>query len=227
MTPYNQMAEAQFQQGLSIAQQALMAEQSMGNLPAAAQGYDQAIGLMFNALNSVVQPSDGALFNYAVCQFNAARVKVALGLGQFAPMHLGQAHEALAQAIGQNPGYFIYHSAMGMVLVGEGNASLAEQAFKRALQLNPSDSWSQWMLASLCATRGNGKSARTYYAAALQAQPDLPEPSGMSGGRRDKAEHANWMDVFVEGAKLLNNAYDAFSADQTQGQSEGGNGSNW
>jgi hypothetical protein len=50
MMPNIQMAlNQQFQQGCSFAQQAMMSEQ-MGNLPAAAQCYDQAVQMIGNSM---------------------------------------------------------------------------------------------------------------------------------------------------------------------------------
>ena len=95
MTPFAPLVQSQFQQGFSFIQQAMLVEQTMGNLPAAAQNYDQAIGMISSALGLAAQSGlpiqDNVFFCLACCHFHAARVKAAAGYPQFAPMHLAQA----------------------------------------------------------------------------------------------------------------------------------------
>jgi tetratricopeptide (TPR) repeat protein len=231
----------QFQQGCYIAQQAMMAEQ-MGNLPAAAQYYDQAIGVIGNVMTMAGQYGmpilDNVFFSFAYCHFNAARVKATIGWAQFAPMHLAQAHQALNQAIAINPNFFQYHSAAGMVLLAEGNVAVAAQAFQRAIQLNPSDAWSQWMLASLYSLQGNHMASQQYYASASQMQPNLPPPqqfvqqhqasSGDGGGGHEsgKATQKDWIGLINNALKFGNTVAGLFEQNHG-GQSEAPSPPNW
>jgi tetratricopeptide (TPR) repeat protein len=244
MMPNMQFALNQlFQQGLYFAQQAMMAEQ-MGNLPGAAQAYDQAIAGIGNSMSQArqcgVPVTDSVLFSYAYCHFNAARIKSMAGWSQFAPMHLGQAHQALAQAIAINPGCPQYHSAAGVLLLAEGNVTGAVQSFQRAVQMNPMDSWSQWMLSSLYSMQGNVMASNQSYAVAAQYNPALPSPqqfvqqyqtapppmpgSGGAGGGsgRDsgKATQHDWIEMINNALKLGNSITGLFQ--QGSGQQGGG-----
>ena len=219
MMPNMQLAlNQQFQQGCYFAQQAMMAEQ-MGNLPGAAQCYDQAIAMIGNSMGMAGQSGvpilDNVFFSYAFCHFNAARVKSTAGWPQFAPVHLSQAHQALSQAIALNPGFFQYHSAAGVLLLAEGNVAGAVQSFQRAVQLNPMDSWSQWMLASLYSVQGNAMASNQSYAAAAQIQPNLPSPQQFvqqhqgppplsGGGSSGKASQHDWIEMINNALKLGN-----------------------
>lgn len=132
MMPNQFTLNQQFEQGVYLAQQAMMAEQ-MGNLPAAATCFDQAIALIGNTIAMATQSGipvlDNVYFCYAFCSFNAARVKAALGMPQAAPLHLGQAFQAMEQALAMNPGFFAYHSAFAVVLLAQGNVPAAVQEF--------------------------------------------------------------------------------------------------
>ena len=216
----------QFQQGVYFVQQAMMAEQ-MGNLPAAAPCYDQAIALIGNAIAMASQSGipvlDNVYFSYAFCNFNAARVKAALGMPQAAPLHLSHAYQAMQQALAMNPGFFAYHSAFAVVLLAQGNVAAAVQEFQRAVQLNPADGFSQWMLSSLYTSQGNTAMANQYYAAAQQAQPNLPPPqqyvqpaAAPAGGGSSQSKH-DWFELISNGLKLANSIAGAF-------QSGGGGG---
>jgi tetratricopeptide (TPR) repeat protein len=208
----------QFQQGCFFGQQAMMAEQ-MGNLPGAAQGYDQAIALigssMTLAMQSGVPVPDNVLFIFSFSHFNAARVKHLAGWPQFASMHLSQAHQALNQAIAINPGFFQYHSAAGVLQLAEGNVAGAMASFQRAIQLNPMDSWSQWMLASLYSMQGNAVASNQVYHSAVGIQPNLPPPqqfvqqfqppAGRAGseGSGKSAKH-DWFELINNALKFGN-----------------------
>jgi hypothetical protein len=63
---------------------------------------------------------------------------------------------------------------MGTVLLAEENATMAAHSFLRAVQLNPMDAFSQWMLSSLHSAQGDAASANYYYGAAVGQQPGLP-----------------------------------------------------
>ncbi len=169
----------QFQQGCFVAQQAAMAEQ-MGNVFAACQFYDQAIGLIANSAGMANQygipVTDNVFFSLAYCHFNAARLKAAAGWPQAVPAHLNLALQAVNQAMAINPNVFFYHSGAALILLAMSNLPAAVMEFQRAVQLNPADSWSQWMLSSLYTAQGNTMAANQYYNAAASAQPNLPPP---------------------------------------------------
>jgi tetratricopeptide (TPR) repeat protein len=229
----------QFQQGSYFVQQAMMAEQ-MGNLPGAAQCYDQAIAMVGNSMTLAAQYGvpipDNIFFSFSYCHFNAARVKSMAGWPQFAPMHLNQAHQALNNAIAINPGFFQYHSAAGVLLLAEGNVGGAIQSFQHAIQLNPMDSWSQWMLASLYSMQGNAMASNQVYRTAVQIQPDLPSPQqfvqqfqtpaarpGSDGS--GKAGKHDWFEMINNALKLGNSIAGLFqqggSSDQPDWNSSG------
>jgi len=223
----------QFQQGCYIAQQAKMAEQ-MGNGVGASQLYDQASGVIANAVGMANQHGvpifDNVFFSLACCHFNAARLKAAMGLPQAAPQHLNTALQAINQALAINPNFFAYHSAAGLILLAMSNVPAAVRAFQRAVQLNPADAWSQWMLSSLFTVQGNTVAANQYYAAAASIQPGLPQPqqgaSFQSGGQQQGGKR-DWFELIVNALKLTNSVMGTM---QQCGQSQQGSGQtdfNW
>jgi tetratricopeptide (TPR) repeat protein len=232
----------QFQQGCFLAQQAVMAEQ-MSNVPGAIQCYDQAIGLIANTIGMASQSGipvlDNVFFVYGYCHFNSGRLKAALGWGQYTPMHLMQALQALNQAITINPNFFQYHSAAGVVLVAQGAIPAAVQAFERAVQLNPADAWSQWMISSLYSAQGNVVQANRYYAAAAQVQSNLPPPqvyafSAPAAASQDSRVHESkhdWFDLINNALKLGNSIAGVFEQASGGMQSSGwnmqGSGGDW
>jgi tetratricopeptide (TPR) repeat protein len=189
-----QILQQQFMQGCSVGQQGYMWEMQ-GNLQGACQCYDQAAAILTNCVATAQQymvPIDAqGWFSLAWCHFNAARTKTMLGWGMAAPAHLGQAQMALNNAISMNPMFGPYHSAMGVLLAATGQAAPAMYSFMRAVQLNPADAFSQYMLAVLNQAQGNVAAGNQFYAAAQQyAAPGLPAPAqtiqaqggGKSGG---------------------------------------------
>jgi tetratricopeptide (TPR) repeat protein len=223
MTPAALMIDSQFQQGMAMAQQAAMIE-TRGNPMGAAQSFDQAIGLVGNAVNAASQlglpMTDQTFFGLGWCCFHGARLKAAFGQTQVAAKYLAQAHQALAQAIAFNPGYFGYHSAMGTVLLAEENATMAAQSFLRAVQLNPMDAFSQWMLSSLHSAQGDAAGANYYYNAAVGQQPSLPPPQAPKRSPSGKASQKEWFELMNNGMKLLSGALDAFSSKDGDNQSQ-------
>jgi tetratricopeptide (TPR) repeat protein len=171
------MLNQQYLQACGLAQQAMVFE-SGGNLPLAFQSYKQAGGLIGVAIQSAQQwgipIADPVFFNYAYTHFNAARIAAMLNQPQMVPGHLAQAMAALNQAINQNPSFFQYHSAAGMVLLAQGNFPEADRAFNMALRFNPNDAWSQYMLAMLHTAQGNTAAGNQYYTAARATAPSLP-----------------------------------------------------
>jgi tetratricopeptide (TPR) repeat protein len=223
MTPAAIMIESQFQQGMAMAQQAATIEM-MGNPMGAAQSFDQAIGLVGNAVNAAAQlglpMTDQTFFALGWCSFHGARLKAAFGQTQVAAQYLAQAHRALAQAIAFNPGYFGYHSAMGTVLLAEENANMAAQSFLRAVQLNPMDSFSQWMLSSLHSAQGDAAGANYYYNTASGQQPSLPPQRAPKGSASGKASQKEWFELINNGMKLASGVLDAFSPKGDDNQSQ-------
>jgi tetratricopeptide (TPR) repeat protein len=204
-----QWAQNQFQQGLYLGNQAMMAEQ-MGNPGAAVPMYDQAIAMIAQSMTLAMQSGmpvpDNVFFCLAQCHFSAARAKAAVGWPQAVPMHLMQAREAIGRAISINPGFFQYHSAAGVVLLAQGDMPGAAQEFQNAVQLNPMDAWSQWMLASLHQSQGQAGLAQQYYAAAQQVQPNLPAPQQFQApsGGSGKASQKDWVELVGKLATLGN-----------------------
>ena len=116
----------QFQQGCACAQQGMLAEQ-VGNWSFAAQCYDQSIAIIGNAMTVAGQYGmpvlDNVFASYAVCHFQAARVKAAAGWANYAPMHLAAASQAINQAIAIRPDVAQYRAAAGMVQAAQGSLS--------------------------------------------------------------------------------------------------------
>jgi tetratricopeptide (TPR) repeat protein len=241
MIPNLQLAlNQQFQQGCYFAQQAMLAEQ-MGNLSVASQCYDQAIAMIGTSMNTAGQSGipihDNVFFSFSFCHFNAARVKAAAGWPQAAPSHLGQALQAVNQAIVINPNFFQYHSAAGAVLLAQGNVADATRAFQHAIQLNPMDGWSQWMLASLYSAQGNTVASSQYYAAATQVQPNLPSPQQFmeqyqtppapAGAGPQKQSQHDWFEIINNALKFGNNVAGLFQQGGDQSQAQWGAQPGW
>ena len=217
MTPALFMIQNQYQQAMGLAQQAAMAEM-MGNPAAALQGFDQAIGLAGNAIGMAPQyglaASDQEYFGFAWCSFQGARLKAAFGMMQVAMQYLAQAEQALRQAIGINPGFFGYYSGLGTVVLAQGNAAMAIQCFYSAVQRNPMDTFSQWMLSALYSSQGNTASAQHYYNVASEQMPSLPAPQSVSHGTTVKSGHASqkdWFELINNGMKLASGILGALS----------------
>jgi tetratricopeptide (TPR) repeat protein len=198
--------QQQFMQGCAVAQQGMMVEAS-GNVGAAAQYYDQSASILSSCIATAQQcqvPIDAqGWFSLSWCHFNAARVKSMLGWGAAAPAHLMQAHSALNAAIAMNPMFAPYHSAMGVLLATEGQAATAVQAFSRALQLNPGDGFSQYMLAVLNQAQGNVTAGNQYYAAAQQFAPGLPPPQQAVQQHSDGQKGFDWNGLVSTAGELF------------------------
>ncbi len=116
----------QFQQGCACAQQGMLAEQ-VGNWPFAAQCYDQSIAIIGNAMIMAGQYGmpvlDNVFASFAICQFQAARVKAAAGWANLAPAHLAAASQAINQAIAIRPDVAQYREAAAVVQAAQGSLS--------------------------------------------------------------------------------------------------------
>ena len=142
MTPAYVSANQYLATGCSMAQQAAMAE-AAGNAMLAAQGYDQAIVWIQQSGTFAMQAGlpipDSVHFTLALAQFNAARMKFALGIAPMAWANLTAALASVNQAIAINPSVSQYHTAAGTILMSMGNAPEANRALTMAMQLNPMD----------------------------------------------------------------------------------------
>lgn len=67
-----------------------------------------------------------------------------------------------------------------MVEIDRQNLPEAIRAFTRAVQLNPIDAFSQYMLSVLNVNQGNQIMANQYFQAAAQTVPNLPSPQMMA-----------------------------------------------
>jgi tetratricopeptide (TPR) repeat protein len=227
-----QMLQQQFMQGCALAQQGMMVEAS-GNLPGAAQCYEQAAAILSTCIATAQQyqvPVDAqGWFSLSWCHFNTARTKTMLGWGVAAPGHLMQAHTALNTAINLNPMFAPFHAAMGVLLATEGQSALATQAFTRAIQLNPADAFSQYMLAILNQAQGNVAAGTQHYAAAQQYAPSLPPPQQALQAHSGGAKGFDWnalVSTTGEFFKAVNSVSSLFSSPQgaSQGFPGGGGG---
>jgi len=94
-----------------------------------------------------------------------------------------------------------------------GNLPEAERAFKTALQLNPSEPYSQYMLGFISSACGNTAVANQHYAAAQLMAPNLPQmpvppqpgsPPGMQGAPATAQRRPDWMKTANNVCSTLN-----------------------
>jgi tetratricopeptide (TPR) repeat protein len=168
-----------YTQGCMLSQQAVMLELS-GSVLAANQLFEQSSALIGNCIIAAQQSGtpvlDNVFFVCACAHFNAARTASMLGWSHVVPNHLNQAQIAIGCAVTLNPRSFQYHSAAGMLYAAQGDLSAAVSEFQQALQLNPSDSGSLYMLSFLSAAQGDIPNGNQYYRLAAQTIPNLPPP---------------------------------------------------
>jgi tetratricopeptide (TPR) repeat protein len=212
MNPAFAMVNQKFMAGCAMGQQGMNAEQG-GNLNAAMQFYDQAIASiqqsMMLAQQSGIYIPDNVYFTVSFTHFSAARVKNVLGWGPVALNDLNQSLTALNQAISINPNIIQYHVSAGTILMTLGNLPEAERAFMTALRLNPSEPWSQYMLAFLNSARGNSAVANQYYYSLQKQVPNLPHPPSVSS----KGE-TNWIKTTSDIADMLTKVFGAIGGFQ-------------
>jgi tetratricopeptide (TPR) repeat protein len=142
----------QYMQACNLGRQAAFLE-VQGNLPGATQLLANASAQLDNIITTAQQYRmpvlEGVFFTAAYLHYNAARLALMTGWLQNAPMHLYYAECALNQAIQINPNFAPYHASAGMVEIARQNVPEAIRAFTRAVQLNPMDAFSQYMLSAL------------------------------------------------------------------------------
>ncbi len=217
----------QYVQGCGFGQQA-MAYEASGNVAAAAQLYEQSAATIGSSILMAQQAgvpiTDQVFFVCACAHFHAARLRSISCWTPAITNHLLQAQGAIGQAIAVNPGFFQYHSAAGMIEIAMSNAVGALAAFQRALQLNPVDAWSQYMLGILYAAQGNAATGNHYYHAAARTVPDLPPPQQLisqfanprfGSGRGGGPARMDWNQFFQtigEVAKCVNTIGGLFDA---------------
>jgi tetratricopeptide (TPR) repeat protein len=172
----------------NFAQQAMAFEQ-VGNLLAAASNWEQATtslnGAMMQANQWMVPIPEMVYFTMGTYHYHAARVKAMMGRADQVGWHLATALECAHRALALNPSWGPYHSFAGTVLLCQGNYGGAIWELQQAVQLNPLDGWSQWMLASVYQAMGNAAMMNQYYSGALQVRPNLmnlPPMQGPGGG---------------------------------------------
>lgn len=173
----------QFQQGCACAQQGMLAEQ-VGNWSFAAQCYDQSIAIIGNAMTIAGQYGmpvlDNVFASYAVCHFQAARVKSAAGWANLAPAHLAAASQALYQAIAIRPDVAQYRAAAAMVQAAQGT-------FSGPSNLAPSSETSQMQPPQRSTSAGNASQKQWVELATsalnvLNTFGGMSQQSGQQGG---------------------------------------------
>lgn len=218
MNPAFAMLNQKFMAGCAMGQQGMNAEQG-GNLSAAMQFYDQAVASiqqsMVLAQQSGIYIPDNVYFTVSFAHFSAARVKNVSGWGPIAWSDLNQSLIALNQAITLNPNIVQYHVFAGTVLMTLGNLPEAERAFMTALRLNPSEPWSQYMLAFLNSARGNTTAANQYYYPLQQKALNLPQmpPITQPPGSSPQGE-TNWIKTIGDVADMLTKVFGAIGGFQ-------------
>jgi tetratricopeptide (TPR) repeat protein len=172
----------QFQQASQLSQFAAACEAG-GNLLQAAQTLEQAAALIGASMQTAqmwfMPVPESIYFAIGSASFQAARVQTRLGFAQLAFPHLAQSLWAFNQAIAINPTYFGYHAWAGTVLAAQGNLWWADQALQRALQLNPQDQWSTYMLSSIRQSQGHVAQGQQMYSTVQQSYPGAPPPIQM------------------------------------------------
>ncbi|MEM8719779.1 MAG: hypothetical protein AAGE84_10780 [Cyanobacteria bacterium P01_G01_bin.39] len=191
-----------YQQGCILGQQAIQAE-AWQNFPAAADLYDQAITQINYSINLAIQSGqfvpDYPYYASSFSYFRAALVKAALNFREVAQSYLTYALNLINQAIARNPNFFQYHSLAGEILLTQGNTIEAERAFLFAIQLNPMDARSNWMLGFLYSTRQQTAAANQYYQQAHRVEPNTPPiPSTINN-----TSNLNWLDIRTELRTLI------------------------
>jgi tetratricopeptide (TPR) repeat protein len=212
------------------AMQQVMLFETQGNLMAAIAGIDQAIGFYAQSMNGAAQWGifipDPIHFEYGYAHATAARLKRQTGMmPAMIPQHLFMALSAINQALFINGYIPHYHVLAGNICLEQGNLRDADRAFRTALSLNPSDPYTQYMLASVNVQLGNVSAAQTFYTPFQKAQPQgLPDPvpAQQTPGAPDFMKTAN--DVLSLADKALKvfqgfeKAFGSFStADQGSG----------
>lgn len=166
INPIYGMLNQQFMFGCGFGQQGMQAE-SFGNPGAAAQLYEQAAGCIQQCIALAAQSGtpipENVFFTAALANFNAFRMKGALGMGPMAWLNLNMGLQAINSAISLNPNQYQYHFLAGMFMLAMGNLSEAERALTSALRLNPVDPWSRYLLTYLYSLQGNISQANQVY----------------------------------------------------------------
>ncbi|GBF79682.1 tetratricopeptide repeat protein [Aphanothece sacrum] len=193
-----------YQQGCNLGQQAIQAEMTQ-NFPVAANLYAQTIEQIKHSISIARQVgqfvSGYVYYSLGFTYFRAALMQTTLGFQELAPNYLTDSLANVNQAIALNPNFFQYHSLAGEILLAQGNTVEAQKAFSFALQLNPMDAKSSWMLSFLYSARQQTAMANQYYQKAHQIQPDAPPiPSNLG-----KTSGSNWLDIIVQVSTIIKN----------------------
>lgn len=101
--------------------------------------------------------------------------------------------ELLERAIQIDPGYGMAQQALGRLSQRAGDLVRAEYHFRRSLEINPSDYWSNMYMANLLGLLGRNEEAEQTYRFATSLHPEITEGVEIfvrfleSIGKRDKA----------------------------------------
>ncbi len=127
-----------------------------GDWPAAAAAARQALALA---------PHDPTLW--------AALGDLEARWGEQDPAHFAVAAAAYRQALALAPTVAAYHTALGLILLQDGQLTVGTQALQRAVDLDRTDAIAYLYLGDARLTQGQVNDARTAYESAIHWNPDL------------------------------------------------------
>ncbi|MEL6930942.1 MAG: hypothetical protein AAFO95_20300, partial [Cyanobacteria bacterium J06600_6] len=133
--------------------------------------------------------------------FHGATVHTVLGLNSVTYNYLSYSLTCLNEAIRLNPNMFHYYSLAGEVLLAQGDLLEAEAAFTLALQKNPVDARSNWMLSFIYSTKQQTLQANQYYINANQIYSNVPAVPITSSN----PSSSNWLTVAVQVTTIARN----------------------
>ena len=93
----------------------------------------------------------------------------------FKKQNIEEAYAQIRQAIQLLPSLAEYHAAQGYFYFEDGALDKAEEAFDKALELNPFEMLANYGLGMIAYNEKNWEDASTYFLDALAAQPTRPE----------------------------------------------------
>jgi tetratricopeptide (TPR) repeat protein len=93
--------------------------------------------------------------------------------GEQDPAHFAVAAAAYRQALALAPTVAAYHTALGLILVQDGQLAAGTQALQRAVDLDRTDAIAYLYLGDARLTQGQVNDARTAYESAIHWNPDL------------------------------------------------------
>jgi len=140
-----------------------------------------AVLLLAACENSAVRDSKTALPKQS--QNQLAQINTQLGIGYMREGNLKLAWQKLERALQEDPNFSTAHNAMGLLQQRLGDTAKAEEHFKTAVSLNPSDSAAQTNYGSLlCSTGRYQEGVQRFLNALKNSLYDRPEVAYNNAG---------------------------------------------